>query len=157
ARSNMLLLPRLGGHVILCGPPQLLPDSAANAGPGISVERDFEAALRKSQVVMMLRIQAERLAGMQLGLAQYQTPHRLTAPRPAPHPPAAGGTHRAPTPRPLERPAGPARAPQPPPPDEPPDGVARRCAVVKPPLTAHKESRPPAPPGAPPDPPATPP
>ena len=45
ARSNMLLLPRLGARVLLCGPKQLLPDSAANAGPGISIERDFEAAL----------------------------------------------------------------------------------------------------------------
>ncbi len=43
ARSNMFLLPRLGARVILCGPPQLLPDSAANAGPGISVERDFDS------------------------------------------------------------------------------------------------------------------
>src|ERR1700728_208277 len=59
ARSNMLLLPRLGASVVLCGPSQFLPDQAANAGPGISVERDFETALRQSQVVMMLRIQAE--------------------------------------------------------------------------------------------------
>src|ERR1700722_17176891 len=51
ARSNMLLLPRLGARAVLCGPPQLLPDSAANAGPGISVERDFEAALHQSQAV----------------------------------------------------------------------------------------------------------
>ncbi len=34
ARSNMLLLPRLGARVVLCGPPQLLPDSAANAAQG---------------------------------------------------------------------------------------------------------------------------
>ncbi len=72
ARSNMFLLPRLGAHVVLCGPTQLLPDQIAAAPPGVTVERDFETALRQSQVVMMLRIQAERLAGLQLDLEQYQ-------------------------------------------------------------------------------------
>src|SRR5450631_3349482 len=66
ARSNMLLLPRLGARVVLCGPPQFLPELAAGAGPGIVIERDFDAALRESQVIMMLRIQGERLAGLQI-------------------------------------------------------------------------------------------
>jgi len=52
ARSNMLLLPRLGARVLLCGPKELLPEMAAQAGPGIVIERDFEAALRQSQAVM---------------------------------------------------------------------------------------------------------
>src|SRR3569833_2845965 len=89
ARSNMLLLPRLGARVILCGPPQLLPESAANAGAGITVERDFEAALRNSKVVMMLRIQAERLAGLQLDLAQYKAAYQLTGQRLSAHAPSA--------------------------------------------------------------------
>ena len=63
ARSNMLLLPRLGARVLLCGPKELLPDMATSSGPGIEIERDFETALRASTAVMMLRIQAERLAG----------------------------------------------------------------------------------------------
>src|ERR1700677_4849044 len=66
ARSNMLLLPRLGAHVLLCGPAQFLPELAAQAGPGITIDRNFDAALRQSQAVMMLRIQAERLAGLEL-------------------------------------------------------------------------------------------
>ena len=78
ARSNMLLLPRLGARVILCGPPQLLPEIAAQAGPGIEVERDFVRALAQSQVVMMLRIQAERLAGLQLDLEEYKAGYQLT-------------------------------------------------------------------------------
>ena len=48
-----------------CDPKELLPEVAALAGPGISIERNFETALRQSQAVMMLRIQAERLAGLQ--------------------------------------------------------------------------------------------
>ncbi len=102
ARSNMLLLPRLGAHVVLCGPPQLLPDSAANAGPGISVERDFDAALRQSQVVMMLRIQAERLAGLQLDLAQYKDAYQLTGQRLAAQSPTAVVMHPGPIIRGLE-------------------------------------------------------
>src|ERR1039457_2906589 len=70
ARSNMLLLPRMGARVLLCGPKELLPELAAQVGPGISIERDFDAALRQSQAVMMLRIQAERLAGLPLHPAQ---------------------------------------------------------------------------------------
>src|SRR5580692_9426443 len=53
ARSNMLLLPRLGARVLLCGPKELLPEVAASAGPGIAIERDFNEALHKSQAVMM--------------------------------------------------------------------------------------------------------
>jgi len=47
-------------------------------GPGIEIERNFEAALRQSQVVMMLRIQAERLAGLQLDLEEYKANYQLT-------------------------------------------------------------------------------
>jgi len=85
ARSNMLLLPRLGAQVILCGPPQLLPEVAAEAGPGISIERDFEKAIGQSQVVMMLRIQAERLAGLQLDLEEYKAGYQLNEARLAAH------------------------------------------------------------------------
>src|SRR6266567_409162 len=81
ARSNMLLLPRLGARVLLCGPKELLPELAMGAGPGIEIERNFESALRQSQVVMMLRIQAERLAGLQLDLEQYKNKYQLTGDR----------------------------------------------------------------------------
>jgi aspartate carbamoyltransferase catalytic subunit len=136
ARSNMLLLPRLGARVILCGPPQLLPDSAANAGPGISVERDFEAALRQSQVVMMLRIQAERLAGMQLDLAQYKDAYQLTGQRLATHAPNALVLHPGPIIRGLELTAGVADGPQSAILEQVRHGVAIRMAVVERALTA---------------------
>src|SRR4051794_5169557 len=70
ARSNMLLLPRLGARVLLCGPKELLPELAAGAGPGIQIERDFEAAGRQSQGGMMLRIQGGGVAGVQVGLGE---------------------------------------------------------------------------------------
>src|ERR1700733_3655246 len=61
ARSNAMLLPRLGAKVILCGPEPLLPLNAEGLGEGIEIVRDFDAALKRSQVAMMLRIQRERL------------------------------------------------------------------------------------------------
>jgi len=139
ARSNMLLLPRLGAHVVLCGPPQLLPDSAANAGPGISVERNFETALRQSQVVMMLRIQAERLAGLQLDLAQYKDAYQLTGQRLAAQAPTAIVMHPGPIIRGLELTAGVADGAQSAILEQVRHGVAIRMAVVERALTAGKK------------------
>jgi len=65
ARSNAMLLPRLGARVILCGPEQLLPEFAQRLGPTVEIERDFDKALKQAQVAMMLRIQRERLAGLE--------------------------------------------------------------------------------------------
>jgi aspartate carbamoyltransferase catalytic subunit len=135
ARSNMLLLPRLGARVILCGPTQLLPDSAANAGPGIFVERDFEAALRQSQVVMMLRIQAERLAGLQLDLTQYKDAYQLTGQRLSALAPTALVLHPGPIIRGLELTAGVADGPQSAILEQVRHGVAIRMAVVERALT----------------------
>jgi aspartate carbamoyltransferase catalytic subunit len=77
ARSNAMLLPRLGARVILCGPVALLPEYALELGAGVEIERDFDKALKKAQVVMMLRIQRERLAGLELDLAEYIDRYQL--------------------------------------------------------------------------------
>jgi aspartate carbamoyltransferase catalytic subunit len=135
ARSNMLLLPRLGARVILCGPIQLLPELAVGAGPGISIERDFNVALRQSQVVMMLRIQAERLAGLQLDLAQHKDAYQLTGQRLATYAPAALVMHPGPIIRGLELTAGVADGPQSAILEQVRNGVAIRMAVVERALT----------------------
>jgi aspartate carbamoyltransferase catalytic subunit len=139
ARSNMFLLPRLGARVLLCGPPQLLPETAADAVPGVTVERDFEAALRTSQVVMMLRIQAERLAGMQLDLEQYKAGYQLTGQRLAEHAAEAVVLHPGPIIRGLELTAGVADGPQSAILEQVRNGVAIRMAVVERALTARNE------------------
>jgi len=131
ARSNMLLLPRLGARVLLCGPKELLPDLAAKAGPGIAIERDFEAALPQSQAVMMLRIQAERLAGLQLDLEEYKASYQLTGQRLARHAPAAIVLHPGPIIRGLEVTAGVADGPQSVILEQVRNGVAIRMAVVE--------------------------
>ena len=102
ARSNALLLPKLGAKVIFCGPEELLPESAARIGPGITIERDFEAALRRSQIVMMLRIQAERLAGLKIDLDDYRSRYQANAERMANCAPHAPILHPGPVIRGME-------------------------------------------------------
>jgi len=81
ARSNALLLPRLGAKVIFCGPPALLPEIAQELGPGITIERDLDRAMKQSAVVMMLRIQKERLAGVHIDLGEYTSRYQLNRER----------------------------------------------------------------------------
>ena len=54
ARSNAKLLPRLGAEVRLAGPPELMPDGV----PPPSIDE----AISGADVVMMLRVQRERLS-----------------------------------------------------------------------------------------------
>jgi aspartate carbamoyltransferase catalytic subunit len=139
ARSNMLLLPRMGARVLLCGPKELLPELAAQAGPGVEIERNFESALRQSQVVMMLRIQAERLAGLQLDLEEYKANYQLTGARLAALAPTSVVLHPGPIIRGLEVTAGVADGPQSAVLEQVRNGVAIRMAVVERALTAASE------------------
>ncbi|HKR28707.1 MAG TPA: aspartate carbamoyltransferase catalytic subunit, partial [Acidobacteriaceae bacterium] len=102
ARSNALLLPRLGAKLILCGPPELLPESTASIAPGIIIERNFDAALRQSKIVMMLRIQAERLAGLQINLDDYRSRYQANGDRIAAYAPEALILHPGPIIRGME-------------------------------------------------------
>jgi len=102
ARSNALLLPRLGARVIFCGPPELLPEHAVSIGPGVTIERDFDKALAQADVVMMLRIQNERLAGLKLNLADYIDNYQLTVDRLTLYAPNAVVLHPGPINRGLE-------------------------------------------------------
>jgi aspartate carbamoyltransferase catalytic subunit len=102
ARSNAMLLPRMGARVILCGPEKLLPESALGLGPGVEIERDFDRALRQAQVAMMLRIQRERLAGLELDLGDYISRYQLHGERLAASAPKALVMHPGPMIRGLE-------------------------------------------------------
>ncbi len=141
ARSNMLLLPRLGARVLLCGPKELLPEQAARSGPGIEIERDFEATLRQSQAVMMLRIQAERLAGLQLDIEEFKARYQLTGQKLAAFAPSALVLHPGPIIRGMEITAGVADGPQSVILEQVTNGLAIRMAVVERALTATQGGR----------------
>ncbi len=102
ARSNALLLPKLGAKVLLCGPKELLPEYALRLGHGVEIERDFDKALKQAQVAMMLRIQRERLAGLELDLADYIGRYQLNHERLSAHAPHALVMHPGPMIRGLE-------------------------------------------------------
>lgn len=141
ARSNMLLLPQLGARVLLCGPKELLPEQAAHSGPGIAIERDFDTALAQSQGVMMLRIQAERLAGLQLDLDEYKANYQLTGQRLAAHAPQAVVLHPGPIIRGMEITAGVADGVQSAILEQVTNGVAIRMAVMERALAANEGGR----------------
>jgi aspartate carbamoyltransferase catalytic subunit len=139
ARSNMLLLPRLGARVLLCGPKELLPEQAARSGPGIEIERNFETALAQSQSVMMLRIQAERLAGLQLDLDEYKAAYQLTGQLLAAHAPSAVVLHPGPIIRGMEITAGVADGIQSAILEQVTNGLAIRMAVMERALVASEQ------------------
>ncbi len=59
-RSNVLLLTKLGAHVFVSGPPTLVPRGIEQLGVTVATVDD---AVRDADVVMMLRIQQERMQG----------------------------------------------------------------------------------------------
>ena len=61
ARSNILLLTRMGARVRIVGPGPLLPPNAERLG--VEVYHRMEPALEGADVVMMLRLQKERMDG----------------------------------------------------------------------------------------------
>jgi len=74
ARSNAKLLPRLGADVRLAGPPELLPSDL----PQLSVDE----AIAGADVVMMLRVQRERLEDdLGDGPGEYLSRYGLTQER----------------------------------------------------------------------------
>jgi aspartate carbamoyltransferase catalytic subunit len=95
ARSNAKLLPRLGAEVRLAGPPSLLPSDA----PAMSIDEAIEGA----DVVMMLRVQRERLEE-DLGDApgEYLSRYGLTVVRLARAAPGAVVMHPGPMNRNVE-------------------------------------------------------
>lgn len=95
ARSNAKLLRRLGVEVRLAGPPELMPDDIARLS--------IDDAIRGAEVVMMLRVQRERME-TELGDApgEYLGDYGLTAQRLATAMPGAVVMHPGPMNRGVE-------------------------------------------------------
>jgi aspartate carbamoyltransferase catalytic subunit len=60
-RSNVLLLTKLGADVCLSGPPTLIPAGIERLG--VRVSTSVDEAVADADVIMMLRIQQERMQG----------------------------------------------------------------------------------------------
>jgi aspartate carbamoyltransferase catalytic subunit len=81
ARSACFLLSKFGVKIVLCGPGELAPNVAATLAPGIRVTRHMEDALRGTDVMMLLRLQKERLAGLKIDLPEYVARYQMTPAR----------------------------------------------------------------------------
>ncbi len=81
ARSSCHLWSKLGAKVTLCGPPELVPDVAVTLAPNLSITRQMDEALRGTDVVMLLRVQKERLAGLKINLPDYIARYQMTTAR----------------------------------------------------------------------------
>jgi aspartate carbamoyltransferase catalytic subunit len=87
ARSNIHVLSKFGVKITLCGPAMWVPRELEKLAPGIRVVHCIEEGLRGADVVMVLRVQTERLHQPALApdeyIAQYQlTPARLQIAQP---------------------------------------------------------------------------
>jgi aspartate carbamoyltransferase catalytic subunit len=71
ARSNIYLLSKFGVEIVLCGPPSLLPREMAQVAPGVTLEYDIRKAILRSDVIMMLRVQLERLHEKTMPAGEY--------------------------------------------------------------------------------------
>jgi aspartate carbamoyltransferase catalytic subunit len=80
ARSNMLLLPLMGAEVRAVGPQALLPQAEALNGAAAFTE--FDEGIAGADVVMMLRIQRERMESAVAGsLGDFHERYGLTRER----------------------------------------------------------------------------
>jgi aspartate carbamoyltransferase catalytic subunit len=80
ARSNVHLLTKMGAEVTVCGPPTLLPKGAERFG--CRVTHRMDEAVEGADVVMMLRIQLERMtSGFFPTLREYAFLYGLDARR----------------------------------------------------------------------------
>jgi len=129
ARSNVLLLHTLGAEVLLVAPPTLLP-VAVDAWP-CSVGYDLDAALPKSDVVMMLRLQLERMnAAFFPSVREYSRRYGLDSARMAQLPDRAIVMHPGPMNRGVEIAAGVADSPRSTVVEQVTNGVSVRMAVL---------------------------
>ena len=81
ARSAIHLLSKFGAKITLCGPPELLPEIALTLAPDLRMSRACEEAVRGADVIMVLRVQKERLAGLKLNQQDYIARYQMTMPR----------------------------------------------------------------------------
>jgi aspartate carbamoyltransferase catalytic subunit len=129
ARSNVLLLATLGAEVTLVAPPTLLPVGVE--GWPCATSYDLDGVLPKSDVVMMLRVQRERMnAAFFPSAREYSRRYGLDGPRLAALPDQAIVMHPGPMNRGLEIAATAADSPRSTIVEQVTNGVSVRMAVL---------------------------
>ena len=83
ARSNIHLLGKFGCRFTLCGPAMWVPRELEQLAPGTSIRRVFqiEQALEDTDVILVLRVQTERLHEPALSANDYVLLYQLNAER----------------------------------------------------------------------------
>jgi aspartate carbamoyltransferase catalytic subunit len=81
ARSNIHLLSKFGVRITLCGPAMWLPRELEKLAPNVRVVHHIDEALDGADVVMVLRVQTERINEPSLAPDEYISGYQLTPAR----------------------------------------------------------------------------
>ncbi|MGH9718035.1 MAG: aspartate carbamoyltransferase catalytic subunit [Candidatus Acidiferrales bacterium] len=81
ARSNIHLLSKFGARITLAGPPMWVPREFEAMAPNVRCTACIEEALEGADVVMVLRVQTERLHEPALSPEEYILRYQLTGER----------------------------------------------------------------------------
>lgn len=71
ARSNIHLLSKFGASIVLCGPASLLPAEMSHLAHGVELTYNIREALKDADVIMMLRVQLERIHEPKFPAGEY--------------------------------------------------------------------------------------
>jgi aspartate carbamoyltransferase catalytic subunit len=81
ARSDIQLLGKFGTRVTLCGPAMWVPRELESLAPNIHREPRIERALEDTDVIIVLRVQTERMHEPALAAEEFILGYQLTAER----------------------------------------------------------------------------
>lgn len=81
ARSNILLLTKFGARITLCGPAMWVPSELECLAPNVRRVPRVEEALEGADVVIVLRVQTERIHEPALAAEEYILGYQLTQAR----------------------------------------------------------------------------
>jgi aspartate carbamoyltransferase catalytic subunit len=81
ARSDIQLLGKFGTRITLCGPAMWVPRELESLAPNIQREMRIERALDNADVIIVLRVQTERIDEPALAAEEFILKYQLTAER----------------------------------------------------------------------------